>query len=75
MESQAIYKLDSCKFKPEIKCVQAVCPAWENGMCSFDIAEISIKNLLKLILEAHEAWKKANPQQRIDGIVKIIKML
>ena len=75
MENQAIYKLDSCKFKPSIKCVKEFCPAWKEGMCAFDIGEIAVKKTYDLILEGIEKWKCLNNQEKIKAIDSLLERL
>ena len=75
IDSNAIYKLDSCKFKPEAKCVKGICPAWAYGMCSFDIGEIVVKKAYNLIIAGIESWQGLNNQQKTDGLAKILRLL
>lgn len=74
-DSKAIYKLDSCKFKPEIKCFKAICPAWAYGMCSFDIGEIAVKKTYDLIQAGLIAWQGLDQKQKINGLAKILRLL
>lgn len=76
MDSDAnIHTLDTCKFNTKMKCLKAVCPAWTDGVCAFDIGDVLVRKGYEAIEKAILLWQGASKKQKIDGIVSIIKKL
>ena len=72
---ESIKPLTACKFFPMKDCTEERCPAWENGMCCFDIADIVVRKTFDSITKLHAAWKGMNKEQKIQAVNGILERL
>lgn len=76
MDSDAnIHTLDTCKFNPKMKCLKAVCPAWTDEVCAFDIGDVLVRKGYEALAKMVMAWQGMNRSQKLEGIKQIINKI
>lgn len=72
---ESIHTLDTCKFNTKMKCLKAICPAYTNGACAFDIGDVVMRKAYEATEKAIKLWQSMSKKQKIDNIANIIKKL